>query len=224
MGLLNSDTQTVDAVLTKVGKRRMAEGSGLNITSFALSDDYASYFLYNPDHVSGSAQYGQAIENLPLPEAVTNSHNAMRFCLVTRERNILFNPIINVPGVTTDNNFLRIEDSGLDYAITITPSLINGDGVSPNFSFKFADTTGLNITGGTMINNGGSTIDFPRSQGVLKPMEYHGTSITVSASPTETAFETLLTVSELNSGATEQDIRFLIDANILQQPTDRIGS
>ena len=222
MGILNNDTQTVDAVLTKVGKRRLAEGHGLNIQAFGLSDDFASYFLWNANHPSGSTKYGEAIEGLPLPEAVTNAGNALRYSLTTRDRNILFNPVINVPGITTDSNTIRIEGHGSEHNFTLKPSLINGPSGGNNFTFKVADTTGLNFSGASKINKSPSTIDFPRAVGVLKPAEFHGSHLVIGAEPTETAFETLITVTEDNTSATEIDVRVLIDANIYQKPSDKL--
>mgnify|MGYP003116169689 CR=1 FL=1 len=222
MGILNNDTQTVDAVLTKVGKRRLAEGQGLNINSFALSDDYASYFLWNSNHVSGSSQYGEAVENLPLPEAVTSAGNALRFHLTTRDRNIIFNPIINIPGITFDNQVLRIEGHGKEHAVTVSPSLVNGP-ASSQYVFKLPDTTGLKFSGATMKSLSPTIHASPKSMDQQKPAEFRGKSLTIMADPTETAFEVLITVTEENSGATETNFRLLVDQNIYQKPSGRIA-
>ena len=221
MGILNNDTQTVDAILTKQGKLRLAQGDGLNIRSFMLADDFINYKDWNTDHVSGSAYYGEALENLPLPEATTNSQNAMRFALATRERNLLFNPYIVVPGVTADNNVLRIEDQGTDYGISMTPKLINGTG-NPVFQFSLSDETGVHVTGGTKINKSPSVIHYPRSQKVLQPATYEGSNITITADATDNAFEFLVSISEINSGASQIDVRVLVNANIDLKPTDKI--
>lgn len=220
MGLLNSDTQTVDAVLTKVGKRRLAEGTGLNIQTFALSDDYASYFLYNTKHVSGSAKYGEAIEGLPLPEATT-SGAAMRYELTTRDRNVVYNPIISIPGHDGANVVKRIEGHGSEYATTITPSEINGPG--DMFVFSFADITGLTITGATQkILSPDVKGKVPRALGIPVPAEFHGKSITVHADPSNKAFETNVEITTKNTGAAAKSLRILADANIFKEPTDKI--
>ena len=39
MGYLDSDTITVDAILTSNGRKKLAEGQTLGISKFALSDD-----------------------------------------------------------------------------------------------------------------------------------------------------------------------------------------
>ena len=68
MGYLNNSVVTVDAILTDKGRQLLAQNDGsFQITQFALADDEIDYTLYNPNQPSGSAYYGQAIENMPLP-------------------------------------------------------------------------------------------------------------------------------------------------------------
>ena len=75
MGYLNNNVVTVDAILTTKGRELLAKGDGsFTITQFALGDDEIDYTLYNPNHPSGSAFYGQAIENMPLIEAIPNEN------------------------------------------------------------------------------------------------------------------------------------------------------
>ena len=213
MGILNNDTQIVDAILTKVGKRRLAEGSGLGIESFALGDDYTNYLLYNPDHVSGSAYYGEAIEGLPLPEAVPSAGNAIRSHLVTRDRNILYNPIIRVNGIDTANDFLRIVDSGKEGEIQIVPQAVNFN--SSDFIFKVANKTGLHFSGAQETNLTPTTIsNSPRKVGYQVPAEFQGSKLHIQANPTKTAFETVIPITSMAAGATQIDVRVLVNANI----------
>jgi len=67
MGYLDGSTITVDAVLTKYGRRLLSRGTALGINSFCLSDTGIDYNLWNTDHPSGSAFYGEAIEKTYLP-------------------------------------------------------------------------------------------------------------------------------------------------------------
>ena len=70
MGYLNNNVVTVDAILTTKGRELLAQNnSTFQITQFALADDEIDYTLYNPNHPSGSAYYGEAIANMPLLEA-----------------------------------------------------------------------------------------------------------------------------------------------------------
>ena len=67
MGYLNNNVVTVDAILTTKGRELLAQNNGnFQITQFALADDEIDYTLYNPNHPSGSAFYGEAITNMPL--------------------------------------------------------------------------------------------------------------------------------------------------------------
>ena len=67
MSYLSSTSVVVDAILTKKGRELLARNDGsFRITQFSLSDDEVDYTLYNPNHPSGSAFYGEAIEAMPL--------------------------------------------------------------------------------------------------------------------------------------------------------------
>ena len=88
MGYLDNSTIVVDAVLTKEGRRLLAEGQGLDIQYFTLSDSGIDYTLWNPDHPSGSAYYGEAIENLPSLEAIPRGQFYMRNKLITLDKGV----------------------------------------------------------------------------------------------------------------------------------------
>ena len=97
MGYLNNTVVTVDAILTDVGRQLLAQQNGqFRITQFALADDEIDYTLYNPTHPSGSAYYGQAIENMPLLEAFPQATQTMKYKLVTLPRGTAVIPILNV--------------------------------------------------------------------------------------------------------------------------------
>jgi|TARA_X000001382_G_scaffold130970_1_gene128327 hypothetical protein len=106
MGYLDNSTIVVDAVLTKEGRKRLADGNGLGIEFFTLSDSGIDYRLWNPDHPSGSAFYGEAIENLPSLEAIPRAEFYMRNKLITLDKDVT-----GLPYWSTDK--------------TITPLLIN---------------------------------------------------------------------------------------------------
>ena len=46
MGFLDNTTITVDAILTKVGRKRLSQGT-FNISRYALSDEEVDYNLYD---------------------------------------------------------------------------------------------------------------------------------------------------------------------------------
>jgi len=97
MGYLNNSVVTVDAILTNKGRELLARGDGsFRITQFALSDDEIDYTLYNPTHPSGSAFYGQAIENMPLLEAFPETTQNLRYKLVTLPRGTAKMPVLDI--------------------------------------------------------------------------------------------------------------------------------
>jgi len=95
MGYLNNSVVTVDAILTTKGRQLLAQGN-FQITQFALADDEIDYTLYNPTHPSGSAYYGQAIENMPLLEAFPQETQVMKYKLTTLPRGTAKMPILDL--------------------------------------------------------------------------------------------------------------------------------
>jgi hypothetical protein len=97
MGYLNNQVVTIDAILTKKGRELLAKGDGsFQITQFALGDDEIDYTLYNPQHPSGSAFYGEAIENMPLLEAFPETTQNLRYKLVTLPRGTAKMPVLDI--------------------------------------------------------------------------------------------------------------------------------
>jgi hypothetical protein len=83
MGYLSNTELTVDAILTKKGREKLAAGQGLNITQFALADDEIDYTLYEPAHPKGSAYYDAAIRAIPVTEASPDETQVLKYKLVT---------------------------------------------------------------------------------------------------------------------------------------------
>jgi len=97
MGYLNNSVVTVDAILTDKGRELLAKNDGsFRITQFALSDDEIDYTLYNPNNPSGSAYYGQAIENMPLLEAFPLVTQEMKYVLTTLPRGTSKMPVLDL--------------------------------------------------------------------------------------------------------------------------------
>ena len=97
MGYLNNSVVTVDAILTDTGRQLMAQNEGqFIITQFALADDEIDYTLYNPTNPSGSAYYGQAIENMPLLEAFPLVTQEMKYVLTTLPRGTSKMPVLDL--------------------------------------------------------------------------------------------------------------------------------
>ena len=118
MAYLNNTAVTVDAILTTKGRELLARGDGSSaITQFALSDDEIDYTMYNPTHPSGSAFYGQAIDNMPLLEAFPNENQIMKYKLATLPRGTAKLPVLDL-GIS---NVLLKQGATL----TLTPQTLN---------------------------------------------------------------------------------------------------
>lgn len=102
MGYLSNNELTVDAILTKKGREKLAAGLGLNITQFALADDEIDYSLYEPAHPLGSAYYDSAIKNMPVLEASPDETQVMKYKLVTLPKNTTRIPVVEfgVPNIS----------------------------------------------------------------------------------------------------------------------------
>jgi hypothetical protein len=97
MGYLNNSVVTVDAILTTKGRELLARNDGsFRITQFSLADDEIDYTLYNPTHPSGSAYYGEAIQNMPLLEAFPQETQMMKYKLTTLPRGTAKLPILDL--------------------------------------------------------------------------------------------------------------------------------
>jgi hypothetical protein len=91
----NSGDIILDAVLTDLGRQRMAQGK-FKISKFTLGDPEIDYALYNKSHPSGSAYYDLEIMQTPIFEAhtdccachgLTSLNNADLLYLPTLKRN-----------------------------------------------------------------------------------------------------------------------------------------
>ena len=102
MGFLdNSGDIILDAVLTDLGRKRLAEGNGrFRVSKFALGDDEIDYGLYDKNNANGSAYYDINILQTPVLEAFTNNMSSMKSRLMSySENDLLYLPVI-VPATT----------------------------------------------------------------------------------------------------------------------------
>ena len=206
MGYLNNSVVTVDAILTTKGRQLLAKGDGsFTITQFALGDDEIDYTLYNPNHPSGSAFYGQAIENMPLIEAIPNEMQSMKYKLVTLPRGTAKMPVLDV-GYTA----ITLRQGA---SLAITPQTLNYLGDNQLF-----EASGYTATIGdirTMAEFTATGIDTPAAAsanqsttlGTSISKTVIGTSITLRATTINTLFGTnaalytTLTIIGRDSGA-----------------------
>ena len=207
MGYLNNTIVTVDAILTTTGRQLLAQNDGtFRITQFALADDEIDYTLYNPTNPSGSAYYGQAIENMPLLEAFAETTQTMKYKLITLPRGTARLPILSVPPSISllQGASQAISPQTLNYlgANTVEPS---------GYTFTISDVrlmstfegVGVNTPAVTALNvsNSTTTLGTTVSQTVV------GTVLNLRATTVNTLFQTYnqlqatLTIVGRDSGA-----------------------
>ena len=146
MGILDNDTVIVDAILTKIGRQKLAQGQPLGISKFAFGDTGVDYTLYNPNHPSGSDSYGKAITELPMLEAVPDDNVFMRSKLYgTGERNVQNFSFITVEN--TSVTITKIAGQTQSNQIRITPAVFPAD-ENALFNFRILDFRGIRVIGG----------------------------------------------------------------------------
>lgn len=206
MGYLNSTTVTVDAILTKKGRQLLAANDGsFRITQFALSDDEVDYTTYNPNHPSGSAFYGEAIENMPVIEAFPDETQIMKYKLLTLPRGTAKLPVIDVGYAS-----ITLKQGA---SLSITPQTLNYLGATSTFESSgytatIADVRTLSQFNGVGINtadaanlNASTTIGTNVSKTVI------GSTINMTATTvntlfgTQTSLYTQLIITGRDSGA-----------------------
>lgn len=99
MGILdNSGDILLDAILTDVGRQRLARGDGsFQITKFSLADDEINYELYNSNHPSGSAYYDLEILQTPILEAFSDNGAGHKHKLLSIPRtDLLYLPVLKL--------------------------------------------------------------------------------------------------------------------------------
>jgi hypothetical protein len=192
MAILNNTTVTVDAILTTKGRELLARNDGsFQITQFSLADDEIDYTLYNPNHPSGSAFYGEAIESMPVIEAFPNESQIMRYKLVTLPRGTSRLPVINL-GYSS----ITLKQGA---SLTITPQTLNYLGATSTFEANgyiatIADSRLLSTFQGTGITTTTTgTTDLNTTTGTVLSLSQIGTSFTITGTTINTLFGSTLT-------------------------------
>tara|TARA_B100000085_G_C18390971_1_gene450437 strand:+ start:151 stop:810 length:660 start_codon:yes stop_codon:yes gene_type:complete len=219
MGYLNNTTVTVDAILTKKGRELLARNDGsFRITQFSLADDEVDYTLYNPDHPSGSAFYGEAIENMPILEAFPDETQVMKYKLLTLPRGTAKLPVLEV-GYTT----ISLNQGA---SLSITPQTLNYLGANTTFESSgytatIGDSRVLSTFEGTGINTtDAATLNSTSTVGTNVSRTVIGTTINLTATTVNTLFgtsntlNTTLTLTGRDSGA-----RLTVPLNITKVTT-----
>jgi hypothetical protein len=107
----NSGDIILDAVLTDLGRERLARGT-FAIAKFALGDEEINYSLYNGTHPSGSTHYDLDILKTPILESFTSDQSIMKSRLITLSRdNILYMPTLKL-----NKTYAQCKDAGATFS------------------------------------------------------------------------------------------------------------
>ena len=208
MGYLNNQVVTVDAILTTKGRELLAKNDGsFRITQFALADDEIDYTLYNPTHPSGSAFYGEAIQNMPLLEAFPQETQIMKYKLATLPRGTAKLPVLDL-----GYSAISLKQGA---SLSITPQTLNYLGNTQTFETSGYSATisdvrlmstftgiGINTTAAEAANQAATT-----TLGTNVSKTIIGTQLNLRATTINTLFgsnqqiSATLTVVGLDSGA-----------------------
>ena len=208
MGYLNNQVITIDAILTKKGSELLAKNDGsFRITQFALADDEIDYTLYNPNNPSGSAFYGEAIDNMPLLEAFADENQIMKYKLTTLPRGTAVLPVLDL-----GYSAITLKQGA---SLSITPQTLNYLGNSTAFETSGYTATIADVRTMATFNGVGDQSTAATTQnatstttlGTNVSSTVIGSQINLRATTVNTLFgsnsqlNTTLTVVGLDSGA-----------------------
>lgn len=139
MAYLDNSTITVDAILTKTGRKLLSQGNNkFKITKFGLSDSEVDYGLWNPDHADGSSYYGEKIEHMCILEPTPNTNTLNSHLYTGPAGQTLWGKIEGIQSAYT------LKPKG---SITLKPYIVGQtDNIKPTFNFKTTNiaTAGYN--------------------------------------------------------------------------------
>lgn len=173
----NSGDIILDAVLTDLGRQRMARGDGsFRISKFALSDDEINYGLWNKGDDIPDAD----IANSPILEALTNNSSTLKSFLVTYPSDdLVYLPIMKMNTLGVAN----VIDSSLSNMYHIVVNDETKDSLANNMNTQgYIDASPTSTAPHTKFIRVDQGIDNIS----------HTPSITLPSSLTETSYEIAL--------------------------------
>ena len=197
MGYLDNTSITVDAILTKKGRQKLASGQDLGITKFALGDDEIDYTLYEPAHPKGSAFYDSAIKAIPILEASPDETQVLRYKLVTLPKGTTQIPVValGIPSIGVN------QDEG---EVSLSPTTSPQGNTNAGYTVVLADQRAgtLAVTQGATA--AGSVPVFLGEEITTTAQVVSGLSFTFSPNPSLTTdVSTTLTVYGNETGGSQ---------------------
>lgn len=149
MAYLDNTEITVDAILTKKGREKLAAGSGLTITKFSLGDDEIDYSLYEPAHPKGSAYYDTPIRAIPITEASPDETQVLKYKLVTLPKGTTKIPKVEfgIPNIAVNQN------SG---QVSLSPTTSPSGNTQSGYTLVLSNRNAGSIVGSGLTQSAGS--------------------------------------------------------------------
>ena len=212
MGILDNDTVIVDAILTKIGRQKLANGQPLGVSQYAFGDTGVDYTLYNASHPSGSSAYGSAITSLPMLEAVPDDNVFLRYKLYGEgERNVQNFSFITITSGTSVT-ITKIAGETESNPITIIPRVFpTVEGAE--YNFKILDVRGLQpgleFESGNFNQNNLPPFDHP------DPIiaNVRGNELRINAIPQQITSQRSIGIEVSRDGAASSFVTVTIQAN-----------
>ena len=197
MAYLDNTAITVDAILTKKGREKLATGEGLNITKFALGDDEIDYTLYEPAHPLGSAYYDAAIKAIPVTEASPDETQVLRYKLVTLPKGTVKIPKVEfgVPSISVNQN------SG---QVSLSPTTSPSGNTQAGYTLVLANKNAGSIVGSGLAAGSGTIPVFLGDEITTPAAVERGLTFTFIPNPNiTTTIKTTLTVYGNETGGSQ---------------------
>ena len=225
MGYLDNSSITVDAVLTKKGREILKNGGNLNITSFTLSDTGVDYTLWNPSHPSGSAYYGEAIEDLPMLEASVHAEYNLRNRLISLNQDTVAIPSLVYTGMDSKDGTSITFNEGDEDKGTIGINLVGySSNTNMGMYFVIQDPTIIKTTATEVASLSGTSRMFVPSADIPHAKEYSfsGDSFKIIPLQQDTAGRsTNVYIVDRETGAYNS---FTVTNNILKNTTSLLST
>lgn len=198
MAYLDNTEITVDAILTKKGREKLAAGQALNITKFALGDDEVDYTLYDPAHPKGSAYYDASIRAIPITEATPDETQVLKYKLVTLPKGTT-----RIPTITLGVTAISVKQS--DGSVSLSPSTDRGaSNTTSGYTLILADKRAGTLSITTSAKSAGTT-PFFLGEGLTATAQVV-TGLTFSFTPNrslKSTIQTTITVYGNDTGGTQ---------------------
>ena len=167
MGFLDSAAVTIDATLTRLGRKRLVEGNFM-IDRFALSDEGVDYTLYDVNHPSGSDSYGTVIENMNVLEVSPVRSGFMSYLIDDSLANRTFGLDVDYPPREEDSS----DPAPLEAGVLLTFAPNRRIGLKELYYFTIDNTKVIKFIGTDGSVKDGVNILGPVEEATVKTQEF----------------------------------------------------